>query len=59
MMAMLGVNWSQPIKKIHLGLTSRKLIAWVTCVVCRMIVRTLCALPLVMKHFDVVSAFIF
>jgi hypothetical protein len=64
MMAMLGVNWSQLIKKIHLGLASGKLVAWVTCIVCRMIVsrmivKTLCTLPLVMRHFDVVSAFIF
>jgi hypothetical protein len=52
-MAMLGVSWSQPTKKICLGLILGRLIAWVTYDVCKMIVRTLCTLPLAMKHFGV------
>jgi hypothetical protein len=35
-----------------------RLVAWVTYDVCRMIMKTLCVLPLAMKHFNAMSAFI-
>jgi hypothetical protein len=47
------------IMTICLGLISRRLVAWVTCGVCRMIMRTLCILPLTTKHYGVVNALIF
>jgi hypothetical protein len=40
-MAMLGAKGSQPISKIVLGLVLGRFSTWVTCVVCKMIVRTL------------------
>ncbi len=50
-------RWSQPISRIVLGLTSRKLIAWVICGVYMMIMR--CTLTLAMKSYGAVSAHIF
>jgi hypothetical protein len=57
--AMLGVNWSQPVSKIHLGLVLGRLVAWVIYSVFMMIVRTLCIMLLPMKPFGMVNALIF
>jgi hypothetical protein len=45
--------------KNSFGLTSRRLVAWVTCNVCKMIVETLCALHLAMKHYGAMNMLIF
>ncbi len=58
-MGMFGTRWSQPISRKNLGLVLGRLIAWATCVVCKMTVRTLYYVLLVMKSFGVVSAHIF
>ncbi len=58
MAAMLGARWSQPISKIVLGLTSRRFVAWVICVVFKMITKTLCILAFTMKSFGVVNIYI-
>ncbi len=58
MVAMLGARWSQPISKIVLGLTSRRLVAWVSCVVFKMIIKTLCIIAFTMKSFGVVNTYI-
>ncbi len=44
MMAMFGARWSQPISRIVLALTSKKLVAWVIYDVYMTTMRTLCAL---------------
>ncbi len=58
MVAMLGARWSQPISKIVLGLTSRRLVAWVSCVVFKMIMKTLCIIAFTMKSFGAVNTYI-
>jgi hypothetical protein len=59
MMAILGARWLQLISRTILGLAFRKLIAWVTCGVYIMTMKTSCILALVMKSFNVMSAHIF
>jgi hypothetical protein len=56
---LLGVSWSQLILNICLGLALGRLVVWVTCDVCKMIVRTLCVLFFAMKHFGAVNVLIF
>ncbi len=45
--------------KKKLGLTLGRFVAWVTCVVCDMTMKTLCNLALVMKSFGAMSTHIF
>ncbi len=56
-MAMLGVSWSQIIYDFCLGLALGRLVARVIYGVYKMIVKTLCILPLTMKHYVVVLIF--
>ncbi len=57
MVAMLCARWSQPISKIILGLTLERLVAWVICVVFKMIMKTLCILAFAMKSSGTVSIY--
>jgi hypothetical protein len=43
----------------NLGLALGRFVAWVTCVVCEMTMKTLCNLALVMKSFGAMSTHIF
>jgi hypothetical protein len=57
-----GHTWCKVITtniKKNLGLALGRFIAWVTCVVCEMTMKTLCNLALVMKSFGAMSTHIF